>query len=172
MGIDWFSFLPILLATFLGVGLAFVLDEIYNRRFEKKQARRLLFLLKDEIENNNNLLLELESELKDPVWTPFYDLRFVVWNTITPIITPVLKNFKIIKEISKFYYELQHIERKINKVFDLSFHPTITDKNTMKIRQDFVNSLNVHIPRVLMGKSCKSPQTIITEIEYLIKELR
>lgn len=175
MAIDWTSFIPTLLATFLGVGLAVLFNEIYHRRFERKQARRLLFLLKDEITNNTNLLLELEQELKNPNYTPFYDLKFVVWNTISPIITPVLNEFNIMKDISKFYYELQHIERKINKIFDLSFNPKIANKKlapeVMQVRQQLWISLNVHIPGVLIGRNCKSPQVIINEIEHLIKRL-
>ena len=76
----------------------------------------------------------------------------------------------IIEDISNFYYELQHIERKINKYFDLIFNPTITS-NTEILRTQLWNSLNVHIPGVLIGRNCKSPETIIFKIDCLIKEL-
>lgn len=171
MVINLYLFISSMVATFLGVGLAFVLDERYRRKYEKKKARRLLFLLRNEMKKNRALLVELNDELSTPGWIPFYDLNFIVWSTIPPIIVPVLKDFNIIQDIAQFYYELQHIERKLNKVFDLSFHPDFNKKTTMELRRNLIGSLNIHIPKVLMGASSKSPETLILEIEHLIKEL-
>ena len=172
MAIDWSSFLPTLLATFVGIGLAFLLDEIYNRRFEKKQARRLLFLLKDDIEANIDLLTQLRNDLTNPSYTVFYNLRLVVWNSITSNLISVLKNPAIIKDISKFYYELHHVARKVDQAFKLIYSPNPLTQDALNRKIELVTSINQHVPGILEGRSCKSPQAILAEIDCLIKELK
>ena len=168
---NWFSFLPTLIATFLGVGLAFLLNHFYNNYLERKRARKLLFLLKEEVKRNLDILLELEKEFRNPTYTPFYNLTFVAWNSVISNITPILKKLNIIKDVFWFYYELQHLERKINKIFELTYNLNLT-KEGLDRRNELIGSLNLHIPEILMGKKGKSPQTIIVEIECLMNKLR
>lgn len=175
MVIDLSSFIPTSLATLLGVGVAFILNGIYHswhhNWVERKQARRLLYLLKFEIELNGILLPQLETDYKKLNYTPYYDLQFVVWNSITPNLMTVLKKPNIIKDLSEFYYELQHIERKVNGVFNLSHSPNINPQ-IMLSRQQLVISLLQHIPTILSGEKCKSPKELVCEIKHLIKELK
>jgi hypothetical protein len=172
ISLDWKTFIPTLLATFIGVGLAFLLNKIYNNKTEKRQARRILFLLRDEIASNNNLLLQLKEEIQTSNYTPFYDLRFVVWNSVPSKISTILTKLKVLSDIAKFYYELQHINRKINGVFNLSYHPNTGQGYTRELRQQLITSLQLHVPGILEGKNCKSPKEIIEEINNLIEELK
>jgi len=175
MAIDWSligitSFLTFL-ATLSGVGLAFILNKKSNNKSDRERAKRLLNALKLDIEANQNLLGQFVQDLADPSWTVFYDLRLGVWESLVSDLMPLLPPSSFFKHVSKLYYELQHIERKVNKVFDLTHNPHITPKGTQE-RQTLVTSILQHIPNVLVGNSCKSPQVLINEIEDLIKRLR
>jgi len=66
---------------------------------------------------------------------------------------------------------LQHIERKINGVFNTTFNLNLTS-NALASRKVFIDSLKEHIPGVLKGENCESPQMIIHKIEGLIRKLR
>ena len=165
------TFLLTSIATFLGVGLAFWLNKKNNAKLERIKAKRLLNFLKVDIEANENLLGQFVQDLARPNWTVFYDLRLGVWESLVSNLTPVLRTSPFLKDVSKFYYELQHLERKINKVFDLTHNPHITEEGRRE-RQTLVTSILQHIPNVLVGNSCKAPKTIIAEIDYLIKKLK
>ncbi|MFH1311077.1 MAG: hypothetical protein ABIH65_01590 [Nanoarchaeota archaeon] len=175
MAIDWaltlLTFISTLIATFSGVGLAFWLNRMYNDDSEKTKARRLLFLLKDDIESNLDLLIQLRKDLANPNYTVFYNLRLVVWNSITSNLISVLKNPAIIKDISKFYYELHHVARKVDQAFKLIYSPNLTP-DALNRKIELVTSINQHVPGILEGRSCKSPQAILAEIDCLIKELK
>ena len=164
MDIDWtlhlIVFISTLIATLIGIYLAFYLNGLNHKKLERIRARRLLVLLKDEIKENWDLLKELEKELKIKDFVPFYPLRFDVWNGVTSNLILFLEKRNMINNISQFYFEIKHIERKLNGI--LNFTP---------LREEFANSLRDHIPLVLKGERGKSPQTIISEIECLIKRL-
>ena len=160
---NWSVFIPTLLATFFGVGLAFFINKVYNNYLEKRHCKRLLRMLKDEIALNYNLLKELDDEIKNLYWTPFYDLKFVVWSSIISKISIVFKDINLLSDIAKFYYELQHLNRKINKLFELSF-----SKSHMKLKEQMAKSIKKHIQRVLNGEWSKSPKEIIEKIDKKI----
>jgi hypothetical protein len=171
MAIDWSSFLPTILATFLGVGLAFWLNHLYDNKLERIKARRLLFLLKEDIEFNIGLLHELKKWLPDSKSVVFFNLNFVIWNSLPSNIIPFLKKPKIVTEISKFYYQLQHVSRKVDMLFNLCFGSNLT-KETEEKREHLVKSINDHVSSILQGEICKSPLSIIPEIDCLIDKLK
>jgi len=175
MAIDWFlvviTFLSTLLATFIGVGLAFYLNKKQNDTLERTKARRLLFLLKNDIEFNIVLLHELKKWLPDSNHVVFFNLNFVIWNSLPSNIIPFLSKPEIITEISKFYYQLQHLSRKVDMLFNLGFGHDSTKENQNK-RKELVPSIKEHASSILEGRICKSPLSIIPEIDCLIKELK
>jgi hypothetical protein len=176
MSIDWSQFVPDLiiailtiLVTLLGIWVGFKLNESQHKKIEKTEAKRLLFLLKKDVELNENLLFQLRDALKNNQ-TVFYNLSLVVWNSINPSLARVLRTEEI-KDISEFYYQLQHVIRKVDMMFKIRYGSPYTEEAS-KRRQDMVDSLNQHIPSIFEGTICKSPQTIKAKIECLIKELR
>lgn len=164
------TFLLTSIATFLGVGLAFWLNKKQENNSEKTKARRLLFLLKKDIEFNITLLHELRKWLPDSNHVVFFNLNFFIWNSLPSTIIPFLEKPEIMTEISKFYYQLQHLSRKVDMLFNLGFAENRTKENKNK-REELFQKIQSHVSSILEGGICKSPLSIISEIDCLIKEL-
>lgn len=175
MAIDWslvgVTFFSTLLATFFGVGLAFYLNKRRTSELERTKARRLLLLLKRDIEFNIGLLHELKKWLPDSRHIVFFNLNFMIWNSLPSNIIPFLEKPEIITEISKFYYQLQHLSRKVDMLFHLGFAQN-PNKESREKRAELVLKINEHVSSILEGGICKSPLSIIPEIDCLIKELK
>jgi len=173
--IDWalviITFISTILATFLGVYLAFYLNKKQNDKLNRDKAKKLLFLLKKDIEFNIGLLHELKKWLPDSRHIVFFNLNFVIWNSLPSNIVPFLEKPERITEISKFYYQLQHLSRKVDMLFHLGFTHN-SNKESMEKRAELVLKINEHVSSILEGGICKSPLSIIPEIDCLIKELK
>ena len=147
-------------------------NEKHHKKTEKTEAKRLLFLLKKDVALNDNLLSELRKDFTiNNYKVVYYNLSLVVWNSITPNIARVLRTDEI-KDISEFYFQLQHITRKVDMIFQMTFMSKLT-KNSEAKRQMLIDSLiQKHIPSIFDGTICSSPKTIIAKIECLMKELK
>ena len=113
--------------------------------------------------DNDDHLKELSTELNNQI--PFYGLQFTVWNSINPDITKILKEFTLMKDIAIFYYYLQVLERMLNSYF-INW---IIEKNPKHLKTELAAKMMVRINWILRGEKCKSPQTLMSEIDCLIK---
>lgn len=164
------TFLGTFIATLIGVFIAFRLNRKLNRKIEKIRAKRLLFLLKENIEFNVTLLHELKKWLPSPHHVVFFNLDFTIWNSLPSNLVSFLDNPKILTEISGFYYQLQHLSRKVDMLFHLGFKSPQT-KDNKKRREELVESIRDHTSSILEGRICKSPLSIIPEVKHLMKGL-
>ena len=157
------TFLFTLIATGVGVFLALFLEDKRKKNEEKTHAKRLLHLLKHEIKKNEEHLRELPTELDTQV--PFYGLRFVVWDSINPDITKILKEFGIMKDVADFYFYLSVLQRML----DAYFSSWIIGKN--KEKKELAEKMLIRIRWIFQGDEtkCKSPSVLISEIDCLIK---
>jgi hypothetical protein len=167
MVLEWnvqiITFLFTLVATGVGVFLALFFEDKRKMNEEKTHAKSLLRLLRYEIRKNEEHLRELSTELNNQV--PFYGLRFVVWNSINPDLTKILKEFGIMKDVADFYFYLSVLQRML----DAYFSSWIIGKN--KEKKELAAKMLVRIGWIFQGDEtkCKSPQVLISEIDCLIK---
>ncbi|MCX6774838.1 MAG: hypothetical protein NTY99_01970 [DPANN group archaeon] len=159
------GFILTLAATFLGVLVAFKLNALQLKVTDTQQANRLLTLLQNEIKHNKSLLNQLKDELLTHT-VPFYDLRFSVWDSIPSKLASIVENPELLNETAKFYFELQHLERKINKQFELAYGISIALTGGRELREQIVRSILAHIDQILTGtQNYRSPEDLVNLIE-------
>jgi len=88
---------------------------------------QLLQLLENNLKDNLRLVTQIEVELK-PSSVIYYPLNLSIWPGIAERIS-ILGDWTFVDRIQRAYYELAHLERKIDKQFELAYssvpqHPT------------------------------------------------
>jgi len=111
----------VFLAAFLGIPTGFWLQHWIESRNLQEEKKQLLRLLENNLDDNLRLLNQIETQLT-PTYTIYYSLNLSIWPNIVERIS-ILDDWNFIEKIQKAYYELAHLERKIDKQFDLAFLP-------------------------------------------------
>jgi len=164
------SFFGILISFFLG----FSSQALFNRSQEIRQTKSeikksvneaiiILKALRDEITHNVQLLNQIIDNLSIPNYVIFYNLQLSTWNSISITKLETLKNYSIIREISRIYYEYEHLNRKVNVQFEMSFSTLRALSNFIDIRNSLVNPIIEHA-KILVVDSGKLLEEINKEL--------
>ncbi|MGA3110325.1 MAG: hypothetical protein ABSD99_12905 [Candidatus Bathyarchaeia archaeon] len=106
-----FDFLVEILAVFLGVVFAFLFDEYREGRDERKEGRKVLDLLRFEVEGNKNIL----EPMKDTAVGAVPNSRPMrgIWDGLTAKLGTV-KNDEILSELGLLYFLQAALDRALN----------------------------------------------------------
>ena len=159
----------------------------YKNRLKEHKVKRLketLFLLKnleEEINHNIELLQEMDKEFSSD-WSIFYHTDINVWEATKELRIVLIKNPTLLKKLNKFYYQIQHLQRKIDAQFNIYYNSKVVigkdkDNNLIKIEdeiplrfREIVNSILLHIPHLLrLGSSASN--LITNDIISIKKQL-
>jgi len=133
----------------ISILFAFSIQALFESKQEKKRIETenkrqidesldILKALKDEINHNIELLKQMIREL--PTIVIFYNLQLSTWNSISITKLEALKNFSLVKEVSRIYYEYEHLSRKVDIQFQMHYGP-IRIPNLNLIYEDIRNSI-------------------------------
>ena len=162
---DWTSFYPNLTAGLLAVVLGIPAGLWLNRLAELRQKRAeaektrlhqlaVLRAIKDEIEQNQSLIDELEGELKpDVVLT--YTLRTDLWHAVSRDVVGAVSSEELIQDLSQLYFQYEHLRRKLDAQFEIGMRPAVTmslapagKRVEHQIRDDIVGTILAQMPSV------------------------
>ena len=171
---SWGEFTPTLVATFLGVLLAFALNSYLSRRVEKRALERsdgerrqrrffILRSLRDDVEHNNAVLGYLRDELQrvSPVLDFSVSLGF--WRMFGSEATQSVRDVQSIQYIMQFYQNLEHLARSLSLYTKLL---TRTDAAGIRARQQTLERLE---QRVTRGLELGTPllEVMVEEVGFL-----
>jgi len=169
---DCTVFFPELVATVIGVGLGVPLglwlnrraSELQRRQEEKRIKQRRLWLLKalqEEVEHDQELLGQLESELKKG-GVPLYSLDTDMWEFVGGQVAEAISSEKILTRASRLYFEFDHMKRKIDALFQLWANPLMGASSAWKQRFTALSgSMLVHLPPT--KKLCKEVLNLLND---------
>lgn len=131
-------------AVFLGIPAGFWLERWIDSKRHAEDRRQLLKYLRGNIDKNLGLVKQANDELRKPDAAIFYPLDLQAWPHVSHRLT-ILNDDELVGKLNYVYYELCHLERKINTQYGwftqrLLFPPgdqRVVDLD-MKIR-DFIN---------------------------------
>ena len=151
------TFLSTLSATFIGVLGALGVQEYIMRkglRLKKKEERErkkyILEIVKGEIEHNIKLLEQIHDEYQKSTWSGYYNLDTTSKQATWSDLIKIEESAKFIYDLSRTYYEYEHMNRKLDLqlrlVSDANIHPTVAD-----FRRTVVRSIVVHTTSLISG---------------------
>jgi len=111
----------IFLAAFIGIPAGFWLQHYINKTSLKEQKIQLLQFIHHNLSDNKRLVEQIGREL-NPSSITYYPLDLQAWPYIAGQIA-ILEDWQIADKIQRAYYELAHLERKIDKQFELAYAP-------------------------------------------------
>ncbi|WP_417383971.1 hypothetical protein [Gimesia sp.] len=116
-----------LLLIIFGCLVSFILGLVASRLMKKEdddlKSNQLREGLKAAIKHNNDLLANLSEWVSNPGATPFFNLDLAILNSTSSIKYEYLEDFSLCEEIDKLRYELTHLTRKVDALFNLRFDP-------------------------------------------------
>jgi hypothetical protein len=122
--IDWLQIGLEFLGVFVGVIMAFWLDRRGEVSRERKEAVKLLKLIKEELEKNTGLLDQFRNELNVPpgqIYLPYYRLQLSTWEAISGKMD-LIKNDELLVSISQAYFNFDMFTRTLERYLDLAYH--------------------------------------------------
>jgi len=119
---DWcISFTSGVLSTLIGVGFglpfALLIDRLITRRKNKEDKNTVLLVLMNTIKKNIGLLEQMSNEFKRNAM-PFYPIDIIVLESYAKDYHSLLR-IEICSKLDTIRYELLHIGRKLDKMFEL-----------------------------------------------------
>jgi hypothetical protein len=154
---DWTLFFPELVATVTGIALGIPLGLWLNRSTNKLQRQqeearakerrlRLLKALQKEVEHDQELLNQLESELKSSK-VPLYSLDIDMWEFVGGQVAETISSEELLTHTSRLYFEFDHMKRKIDALFQLFANPVMGASSLWKQRfTELSDSILAHLP--------------------------
>jgi hypothetical protein len=164
---DWAAFNAEWVAALVAVALGIPAGLFINRQLESRMKRAerdrlrehqlaVLRAIKDEIDENQSLMDELEGELKqnqDAV--PTYGLRTDLWHAVSRDVVGAISSEELIGDLSRLYFQYEHLQRKLNAQFEIGMRPAVTmamaplgKRVEHLIRDDIVGTVLAQIPNV------------------------
>ena len=121
--VGWEDFIVQLIATLIGVTLgipvALWLNKRYSRYKKKDEKETLINFLKNNLENNQKILKEMQNRFANGYVIMEY-LDIGSWPLFSQKIN-LLGNIELEKKILDTYYNLQQLSRKIDRQFEMHF---------------------------------------------------
>jgi hypothetical protein len=116
--IEVIGYLVEFVAVFIGVIAAFELDKRRETRHEETERRRLLGLLRKEIEADVLIMDQiLTGLLSIPNAVPYQSLRLEIWQGITGKLD-IFNDDILLEKIARFYYRLNLLGRTLDIYLD------------------------------------------------------
>ncbi len=150
-------FLPQLVATIVGVGLGIPIglwlssrasESQRGREEEQAKQRKLssLSALTKEVEHNQVLLNQVEDELQKAT-VPLYLLDTGMWALLGSEVAQAVESKDALTHVSRLYFELGHLNRKLDALFQLVANPLMAASSEYKRRfTELVNSMLLQLP--------------------------
>jgi hypothetical protein len=102
--------------------------------------------LQEEVEHNQELLSQLEGELKKGE-IPLYSLDTDMWEFVGGQVAEAVSSEQILTRASRLYFEFDHMKRKIDALFQLWANPMMGASSAWKQRFAALSgSMLVHLP--------------------------
>ena len=133
---DWATFntswVTALVAVTLGIPAGLWLNRQLESRMKQSERERVrehqlavLRAIKDEVEQNQSLIDELEGELKQDV-VPTYGLRTDLWHAVSRDVVGAVSSEELIQGLSRLYFQYEHLRRKLDAQFEIGMRPAVT----------------------------------------------
>jgi len=161
------NLLSTLIGVLIGIPVALWIDRLTSASHQREDAKRILTALRDELQHNQNLLKQMQGELKTDVI--FYNLDLSAWQATTSKGLESIRNYELVRQISDLYYEFQHMSRKIDVQFQMHYSSLLSYSNFEKIRASLVGPIIAHASQ-LEGTTSKVIAEIRKELEILGKD--
>ena len=164
---DWAAFNAEWVAALVAVTLGIPAGLLINRQLESRMKRAerdrlrehqlaVLRVIKDEIEQNQSLIDELEGELnQNQDVVPTYGLRTDLWHAVSRDVVAAISSEELIRDLSRLYFQYEHLQRKLNAQFEIGMRPAVTmsmaslgERVEHLIRGDIVGTVLAQIPNV------------------------
>lgn len=149
----WASLNQELPATLLAVGVGIPIALYVDRRITTSRIRKektdLVRLLRWNLEHNLSLLYQIKKNIVEKS-IPLYPLDLTTWQTHSTRITSIDK-VELIQSINESYYELEHLNRKVNAYFDFLLSVIVTNglrKRMELLSEAILTHVDNLIPRV------------------------
>ncbi len=142
-----YDFIVNLVSTAIGACLGFLGAWYLEKRRENKEKRERFNLLRESLCNvlkhNKELLEQLREEVR-PDYVVFYHIDLLALKETQILKYEGFDNSIIAQKIDRVRYELEHLQRKIDKQFELAFQEHLQNQ-----RARIVQSIQAHIPSIL-----------------------
>ena len=125
----WAQFWPDLVATlvgaFVGIGLALRVDHARDRRARGAQEAALLRAARGAVQANLQLVAQLKVILPQGLTVPTFMMDAGLLDVMLPRLAELSVDTKLLEELSRFRYQLHHVNRKLDHMLTLSRYPLV-----------------------------------------------
>lgn len=159
-----------IVAVFIGVITAFELDNWRETRHEEIERRRLLELLRKEIENNILIMNGILTKLSSGV--PYEGLRLEIWQGITGKLD-VFNDDNLLWKIALFYYRLNTLGRTLDLYVDHTSTYTFLTGGNRPLLKDILTFHKNTIKSLIGNKDqglVKMAQEAINAIDLALRD--
>ena len=151
MGLNWEELSLQFITTILGVALGMLGALWVDRRISAGRRREeetyLLRVVKDNLLHNRSLLSQIKSELQRGL-IPTYHLDLSAWQSHSGRFDPI-RNTDLVQLIGKAYYELEHMNWKINTLRNMRFTTFVAVESYEQDKKQLIANIAIHMPIVI-----------------------
>jgi len=135
------NFAATLVGVILGIPVALWLDRKITAQRRREEESYLLGVLRDNLNHNLNLMNQIKRELPNNV--VFYHLDLSPWQTHSGRLDSI-KNRELVQVIATTYYELEHLNRKLNIQLEMNYSPFVAVNGYPLERKRLVDAILLH----------------------------
>lgn len=159
----WQQVIGVLLAVILGIPAALYVDrrvrakeearaEERDRREAELNHQQALIAIRDAVTHNQSKLLQARNDLNDldrPNYVIFYSVDRRAIELLLPGLIETGVDLELVRRISNYRYELEHLGRKIDTQYDLAYGVQSALGNSQEMRRQIVGSILSHSQNIL-----------------------
>lgn len=146
------NFIANLFATLIGVGIGIpsgqYLEERLSESYKTKRSNYLLNVLRSEISHNKALIEQVISQLTPNV-VIFYSLRLGTWKGITSTDLDSFDDLSLVEEISRLYFEFEHLVRKIDAQLQMTYSAVRASTDYPRLKAGIVSAIRTHASTII-----------------------
>lgn len=165
------AFAGTFIGAFIGVLGAFWVQSVLmqkgvklRKRDQLERKKYILEILKGEIDHNVQLLNQIQKEYQNTKWIGYYGLDTTSKESVWHELIKMEEDRKFIYNLSRTYYEYQHMNRKLD--LQLNSAPHAWQAFVGAIRSKVVSSITAHTDSLLSGSKDR-----LREIDEKLKSL-
>lgn len=152
-----------ILGVFIGAFAAFELENLRERRNDRKEEVRVLRLIRTEVNDNGQLLNKLQNTLRDfPEGVPYTRLRNSIWRGVASKLE-LVTNDKLLTDLTGLYYAIDLVDRTLDTYSEhatLNIHEVNVEvQKAIQARLDIHRNVlvtNITTPRTGLIDMCKA----------------
>lgn len=149
------SMLGTFLAVALGIPAGFILNRILQDRANSARRKQLRAAILNAVKSNADLVKEIKAWTEDKGGYPFFNVDLSLFEATASLKYEVLDDFELCQAIDHLRFELSHLARKIDKLFDLEFdsQSRIAISSALgsmynEFRPPLIESIGVHLDEI------------------------